>query len=65
MSAKESLSVERHYVKLSEKETEELVDIVVDLIVTYVKKGGVSANPEMAGVPIPKAARAKEGSEHG
>ena len=65
MSSKESLSVERHYVKLSEKETEELIDILADLIVTYVKKRSVSADPESAGVPVREAARTKEGSKHG
>ena len=35
-----SISLKRHYQRLSEKETDELVGAVADLIVAYVKQRG-------------------------
>lgn len=36
-----AISIERHFLKLSEKETDELVEAFADLIVARVKKLGV------------------------
>lgn len=39
-----SLNIKRHYTELSEKETEEVVNVLADLIVDYFKSGGRPKN---------------------
>ena len=40
MSTAPSISIKRHYQRLSEEETDELVGALADLIVAYVKRRG-------------------------
>jgi hypothetical protein len=42
MASREPLRLTRHYSELSEKDTDALIGIVADLIVTHLKKRGES-----------------------
>ena len=53
MPAHAPLQVRRHYGGLSEKETDEVVGILADLIVTYLKKRSGSADSASAAAPVP------------
>jgi hypothetical protein len=46
------LDLRRHYAELSEKEADEVVLILADLIITYLKKGSGSAGPTSAAAPV-------------
>ena len=46
---KPALQIKRHYTALSEKETDEVVNVLADLIVDYFKSGGRPKN-EMSGL---------------
>ena len=52
------LHVRRHFSGLSEKETDEVVGILADLIVTYLKKGSGCSN---RGSDAVRARRPQEG----
>ncbi len=41
---KPEFQLKRHYAELSEKETDEVVNVLADLIVDYFKSGGRSKN---------------------
>ena len=55
------LDLRRHCCELSEKEADEVVAILADLIVTYLKKGSRYSNRELDAVP---PHRSKEGGDH-
>ena len=40
MAETPTIAMERHYVPLSEKETEELVGVMADFVVDYIKRHG-------------------------
>lgn len=50
MAATTSMELKRHYAQLSEKETEELIVSVADLIVDFLKGNKESAQSASAGV---------------
>jgi nucleoid DNA-binding protein len=58
MPACTPFQVRRHHSKLSEKETDEVVGILADLIVTYLKKGSGCSN---RGSDAVRARRPQEG----
>lgn len=43
--------IKRHYTMLSPEETEEVVDLVADLIVDFIKKKGVESLKDLPDVP--------------
>lgn len=58
MTSRTQLDLRRHYGGLSEKETDEVVGILADLIVTYLKKGSGCLN---RGSDAVRARRPQEG----
>jgi len=52
-----SITMRRHYNKMSEKELEAVVQAVVDLIICYVKAEGTSARPSGVGSEISSEGR--------
>ena len=52
MPACTPFQVRRHHSKLSEKETDAVIGIIADLIVTYIEKRSGSADPVSAGGPV-------------
>ena len=53
MTSRTQLDLRRHYGKLSEKETDEVIGILADLVVTYLKKRSGSADSASAAAPVP------------
>lgn len=51
MAAATPMELKRHYVGLSEQETEELIVAVADLIVNFLKGNRESAQPSSTGTP--------------
>lgn len=51
MPACTAFQVRRHHSKLSEKETDAVIGIIADLIVTYIEKRDESAGPASASGP--------------
>lgn len=50
---KPALQLKRHYTEISEKETDEVVNVLADLIVNYIKR----ENKKPDGIHNPKYAR--------
>jgi ribosomal protein L12E/L44/L45/RPP1/RPP2 len=60
-----AIEIKRHYRELSEKETQEVVEAVADLIVTFLKGRSGPARPACAAnVAAGRGAEAKQESEH-